>query len=339
MKHPPLVLLIIAAAVVAPCGSAATSATAPQDEPSAGVYRNPVVRYSLPDPSVMLAADGYFYLYATEDIRNMPIHRSKNLVDWEFVGTAFTDSTRPTFEPKGGLWAPDINYIDGRYVLYYAMSRWGCLGLCGIGVAVADAPEGPFTDRGALFVSNEIGVDNSIDAFYMEDDGGTPYLFWGSFYGIYAIALAADGLSLREGAEKQAVAGSIYEGVYIHKKNGYYYMLASTGTCCEGLTSTYTTVVGRSEHLFGPYVDRQGRPMLENYHETLLRGNDRFVGTGHNSEIVQDAAGHDWILYHAFDTTHEKGRRMLMLDRVVWRDGWPAINDGSPSIEAPAPLF
>ena len=73
-------------------------------EDPAKTYKNPVVNYSLPDPSVIRAEDGYFYLYATEDIRNLPIHRSKDLIKWESVGTAFTDETRPTFEPKGNLW-------------------------------------------------------------------------------------------------------------------------------------------------------------------------------------------------------------------------------------------
>ena len=108
-----------------------------------------------------------FYLYATEDIHNIPIYKSPDLVNWTFVGTAFTDATRPTFEPKAGLWAPDINHIDGKYVLYYAMSRWGGEHTCGIGCAVADSPAGPFTDQGKLFRSNEIGVQNSIDPFYI----------------------------------------------------------------------------------------------------------------------------------------------------------------------------
>ena len=77
-----------------------------------GTYSNPVINYSLPDPSIIEGEDGYFYLYATENIRNLPIHRSKDLVHWNFVGTAFTDKTRPAFEPKGGLWAPDINKIE-----------------------------------------------------------------------------------------------------------------------------------------------------------------------------------------------------------------------------------
>src|SRR5690606_40600222 len=70
------------------------------------LYSNPVVAQSLPDPTLIKAEDGIFYLYATEDIRNTPIMKSSDLVNWELVGTAFTDATRPTFEPNGGLWAP-----------------------------------------------------------------------------------------------------------------------------------------------------------------------------------------------------------------------------------------
>lgn len=65
-------------------------------------YRNPVINYSLPDPTVIKGEDDYFYLYATENIRNVPIHRSKDLINWEFLETAFTDETRPNFEPERG---------------------------------------------------------------------------------------------------------------------------------------------------------------------------------------------------------------------------------------------
>ena len=300
-------------------------------------YINPVVNYSLPDPTIIKADDGYFYLYATEDIRNTPIHKSKDLVKWEFVGTAFTDQTRPIFEPKGGLWAPDINYINGKYVLYYSMSVWGGEWTCGIGVATADKPEGPFTDHGKLFRSNEIDVQNSIDQFYIEENG-KKHLFWGSFRGIYAIELSDDGLSLKPGAEKQQIAGTAYEGVYIHKRNGFYYMFASIGSCCEGLNSTYTTVVGRSNNLFGPYLDKSGKSMMENHHEIIIHKNDKFVGTGHNSEIVQDDKGQDWILYHAVSVDKPKGR-VLMLDQVKWKNDWPYVEGNSPSLKAKRPAF
>lgn len=304
---------------------------------SNGTYHNPVINYSLPDPTIIEANDGYFYLYATEDIRHLPIHRSRDLVNWELTGTAFTKETRPSFEPKGGLWAPDINFINGKYVLYYSMSVWGGEWTCGIGIATADKPEGPFSDQGKLFRSNEIDVQNSIDPFYIEEEG-KKWLFWGSFRGIYAIELSDDGLSLKPGAEKRRVAGTAYEGVYIHKRNGYYYMFASIGSCCEGLNSTYTTVVGRSDNLFGPYLDKQGQSMMDNHHEIFIRKNEKFVGTGHNSEIVQDKKGQDWIFYHAVSVDNPRGR-VLVMDQVRWKNDWPYIEGDSPSLEAEKPVF
>jgi arabinan endo-1,5-alpha-L-arabinosidase len=301
------------------------------------IYNNPVVQYSLPDPTVIRAADGFFYLYATENIRNTPIHKSADLVNWKLIGTAFSDSTRPSFEPKGGIWAPDINIINGRYVMYYSMSVWGGEMTCGIGAAVSDKPEGPFTDTGKLFRSNEIGVQNSIDPFYIED-GGKKYLFWGSFHGIYAIELSDDGLTVKNGAGKRLVAGTAYEGTYILKKDGYFYLFASIGSCCEGIKSTYKTVVGRSENLFGPYLNEEGKSMNDNQHEILIKGNTRFVGTGHNSEIVTDKNGKTWVLYHAVDINNPRGR-VLMLDEVEWKDNWPFVQESTPSLSHIRPSF
>ncbi|MFV0332418.1 MAG: family 43 glycosylhydrolase [Dysgonomonas sp.] len=301
-------------------------------------YSNPVINKSLPDPTIIKAQDGYFYLYATENVRNTPIYKSKNLVDWTFVGTAFTDVTRPTFEPKGGLWAPDIEYINGQYVLYYSMSVWGGEWTCGIGVAVASKPEGPFVDKGMLFRSNEIGAQNSIDQFYIEENG-SKYLFWGSFRGIYAIELSEDGLSLKEGAEKKQIAGTAFEGTYIHKRGNYYYFFASIGTCCEGVNSTYQLVVGRSQSLFGPYFDKTGKNMMDNGYSLVIGSNSRFVGNGHCSEIVQDDNGNDWIFYHGIDTKNPRGR-VLMLDQIKWdKEGWPYVENLEPSLSSPRPNF
>jgi arabinan endo-1,5-alpha-L-arabinosidase len=301
------------------------------------VYRNPVVPKSLPDPSVIKAADGLFYLYATEDIRNTPIYKSNDLVNWQFAGTAFTDETRPGFEPKGGLWAPDINYINGKYVLYYSMSVWGGEWTCGIGVASGVSPQGPFTDHGKLFRSNEIEVQNSIDPFYIEEDG-KHYLFWGSFRGIYAIELTDDGLALKPGAAKQQIAGTAYEGVTIYKKDKWYYLFASIGSCCEGINSTYTAVAGRSKNLFGPYTNKSGRSMATNQHEIIIHGNDRFLGTGHTSELVEDDDGNTWVLYHAVDKNNPQGR-VLMLDQIQWQNDWPFIEGNTSSKEWKLPEF
>lgn len=304
---------------------------------SQDTYNNPVINCSLPDPTIIKGTDSYFYLYATENIKNVPIYRSKDLVHWDFVGTAFTDEPRPTFEPEGRIWAPDINEIGDKYVMYYSMSTWGGEWTCGIGIAVADKPEGPFKDFGKLFRSNEINIQNCIDPFYI-DDNGKKYLFWGSFHGIYGTELTGDGLSLRKDAPIVQIAGNAYEGTYIHKRGGYYYLFASIGRCCEGLNSTYTTVVGRSKNLFGPYLDKAGQSMLDNHHEILIQKNEAFVGTGHNSELVSDKKGADWMFYHAVSVANPEGR-VLMMDWVRWRKGWPYVENSTPSLEAPVPSF
>lgn len=302
-------------------------------------FVNPVIRRSLPDPTIIRDKDGVFYLYATEDIRNLPIYRSENLVDWQYTGTAFTPETRPDFEPKGGLWAPDIEYVGGKYVLYYAMSRWGGEETCGIGRAIADKPEGPFRDKGKFFTSNEIGVRNSIDPSFIRENNEN-YLLWGSFRGIYAIGLSNNGLSLKKGDKPRQIAGTAYEAAYIHKKDGFYYLICSIGSCCAKEKSTYTLTVGRSKDLMGPYVDKDGRPMLENFHEILLHGNTCFVGTGHNAEIVTDDNGADWLLYHAYMREDTQKGRVLMMDRIYWEDGWPKVENDSPCVTfQKAPYF
>ena len=97
-------------------------------------------------------------------------------------------------------------------------------------------------------------------------------------------------------------------------------------------------MVGRSVNLMGPYLDKSGNRLSENHHEILIRGNDRFAGTGHNAEIVTDRTGQTWILYHAVDKNNPKGR-MLMLDEVKWKDHWPYVENNSPSAEYKRPFF
>lgn len=301
-------------------------------------YDNPVIRSIAADPSV-IKNNGIFYLYSTESgsFPNIPIFKSIDLVNWYFAGTAFSDNTRPTsFE--GNLWAPDINIIGGKFVLYYSMSKWGGEWECGIGVAVADSPKGPFVDVGKLFNSREINVQNSIDPFFISDRGHN-YLFWGSHHGIYGIQLTEDGLAVSDGAKAKQIAGVGGEGSYIHKRGQFYYLFLSYGSCCNGLSSTYTVLVGRSQSLFGPYVDRNGRSLLEGGGTVLLKGNDYVAGPGHNAEIITDEKGEDWLLYHGYLRSNPELNRLIFLDHITWMDEWPVMREGAPSRTSVIPAF
>ncbi|MGC3978481.1 MAG: family 43 glycosylhydrolase [Paludibacteraceae bacterium] len=303
------------------------------------VYSNPIYNH-IADPTVIKANDGYFYAYATENAGLVPIIKSKDLVSWSACGSVFNTGTYPTFN-TGNVWAPDINYFNGKYVLYFSMSTWGGTWAAGIGVSTADKPEGPFSIGKKMFISSEINVENSIDPCFVEANG-KKYLFWGSFKGIYTVELEDDGLSVKSGAEKILIAGTAFEGTYIYRRGDYYYLFASIGSCCNGLSSTYKTVVGRSKNLFGPYLNKKGNSMNNNAYEIVIKGNDNFVGTGHNSEILTDDDGNDWILFHAYDAKYPDEGRKLMLEKITWTDdGWPTVNDGKnvPRVSATKPYF
>ncbi len=308
-------------------------------------YTNPVYNSDYPDPSVQRAQDGYFYSYAT----GCRGRKSKDLVSWTNLSNVISRPTwnDSTYVDENGnkktdyysFWACDVNYVDNKYLMYYACALWGNGTRTGIGVATGDRPD-KFTDKGRLFRSTEIGVHNSIDPCYIEE-GDKKYLVWGSFHDIYISELTDDGLQIKNFKKKTKIAGGAFEGVMIHKRENYYYMFASVGSCCEGVNSTYRTVVGRAKKLTGPYVNKQGGTMFDNNYTTIIKGNDRWKGTGHNSEIITDDAGQDWLLYHAYDAKDDSKGRVMLLDKINWtRDGWPEVNDGTPTTtEQDAPIF
>ncbi|MCP8967959.1 family 43 glycosylhydrolase [Ectobacillus ponti] len=354
MKKKTIILTAAAAILAASAAFGMTWLQKPKETaatPKFGEYQNPVFEPVFADPSVIKGEDGYYYAYGTEDDWGdghgphvVPILRSKNLVDWKFHRDAF--EVKPGWkEGGGGLWAPDISkHKDGKYYMYYSVSIWGDPNPA-IGVATADSPGGPFTDQGQLFTSDSIGVDNSIDPQFFQDDDGKSYLFWGSFHGIYGIELSADGL--KTVGEKFQVADTQYEAPYVIKRDGKYYFFGSAGSCCDGENSTYHVNVGRSDSIKEPFKDAKGVSLLQGGGTTVLAFNEKkgkngkqFVGPGHNA-IVTDAAGKDWILYHAIDADDPRllngaTRRPLLIDAITWEKGWPTVKGKEPG-NGPAP--
>lgn len=237
-------------------------------------YSNPVIRRDCPDPTILddRARSGYFYVYSTQsrrdstataskdassdnpdDIVNLPVYRSKNLVNWEFVADGFPEN-RPEWVKDSRIWAPDINYSEGQYLLYYALGAWAQIFREGSGAAVAESPCGPFRDMGEVVSFKSTGVTNSIDPALFTDEDGRKYLFWGSLgpgSGIWIIELDGSGLKPAGDAKKKRLSASNMEGAYVFKRDGWYYLFASKGSCCNHEKSTYRLVVARSRNIFG----------------------------------------------------------------------------------------
>lgn len=309
-------------------------------------FRNPVFEPILADPTVIKASDGWFYAYGTQDdwgdgkgSRLVSVVRSRDLTQWTYLRNAF--DTKPSWKASGGIWAPDIALVNGKYHLYYAFSTWGDANP-GIGLAVSDSPAGPFHDLGKLFLSSEVNVPNSIDPFYFENKG-RKYLFWGSYsnapsQGTYGVELSSDGKTIPELSSRFKVAAGDFEAVAIFKRDGYFYFFGSKGGCCDGEKSNNHLRMGRSKALLGPYIDKEGRALTERgAGSLLLQGNEVYAGPGHNARIVTDNEGTDWMLYHAIDkkrpyVSSKANRRVLMLDKISWNDGWPEIKGEVPGV-------
>lgn len=319
-----------------------------------GLYYNPVFEPAFADPAVIQDQNGMYYAYATQDnwrdgqgSRYMAMIRSSNLVDWEYIGNVFED-VPSWIETAGFLWAPDIVHYKDKYHLYYSLVTLGDPWERGIGLATAEKPDGQFEDQGVVIHSREIGVNDSIDPHFVYADG-TPYMVWGSYIdGIYIIQLSEDGTE--PVGEKTPIAGAIpgedgtvYEGAFIVERNEHFYLFVSTGGCCSGAASGYHVDVGRSESLMGPYVNKQGKNLLDHPGTLVLEGNDAFVGPGHNSTITDDS-GQDWIIYHAYEHPNyyiedQTLRRTLMIDPLKWKDGWPTVKGKEPSSTQRRPVI
>src|SRR5205807_10054238 len=142
---------------------------------------------SCPDPSIIhgqTAGDSFWYMYCTNEIfhDNLPLHllpisRSRDLVNWTYVGDVF-QQTPPWVASGGGLWAPDIQYFNGTYHLYYAVSN-STLGGSAIFVATSDNPIGPWRATNVPVIPP--GLRTTIDPAIVQDDSGRRYIFYGTF--------------------------------------------------------------------------------------------------------------------------------------------------------------
>jgi hypothetical protein len=186
----------------------------------------------------------------------------------------------------------------------------------------------------------------TFDPSAVTDTDGSQWLFYGSYYGgIFTQQLSDDGTQVVGDAVRVAIDNK-FEGAYVVRKGGYWYLFASTANCCAGPTTGYSVQVGRSRDLRGPYVDREGVALTASRAggtPALVQNGNRWIGSGHNA-IVTDLSGQDWIVYHAIDRsvpylvgTDGINRRPMLLDRLDWQGGWPTTRAGAGPSAGPQP--
>ena len=281
------------------------------------------------DPSMIRAEDQYLIFHTGEGI---PIKRSSDMREWHAAGTVFEAMPDWVVERFGDIqeiWAPDISYSNGTYYLYYSVSAvFGENNSC-IAVATATDPlQGPWTDHGPVVCSTASDMWNAIDPNFIRDESGTPWLVFGSYWsGIKMMALSTQGTATEGSLLSISSRGSLVATAapFIIRRNEYYYHFVSFGQCCAGLESTHNIRVGRSEHITGPYIDKDGVEMMSGGGSPIMPADDeRWKGPGHNA--VFEDNGQFYNVYHAYDAEND-GQPTLRISELFFnRNDWPIIH-------------
>ena len=284
------------------------------------------------DPSTIIQSDGTYWLFATGGgIRSW---QSRDLRQWVPGPRVLEDVPAWTrkYLRDDRLWAPDIiRGRDGRYFLYYSASSWGkntsAIGLISRSTLDPSQKE-PWRDDGAVIASSAKDNFNAIDPAVTFDADGRLWMSFGSYWsGIKLIELDRQtGRRIASDSAIHALAShKQIEAPYIHRRGDKYYLFVNFGLCCRGVNSTYEVRVGRSVSLTGPYLDRDGKGMLQGGGTLVLGSSGTFIGPGHAGIFADDRG--EWFSCHFYDATND-GRPALSVRPLHWsNDGWPIIGE------------
>jgi xylan 1,4-beta-xylosidase len=309
MIKKPALTLILALLAIAPVLISAEADSKHSNTLKPATYRNPLLpEREMADPDV-IRVNGDYYLYATTDSKGYEVFVSKDLVHWELRGRAFDD-------PRQGAWAPDVFYNsrgDGKCYLYYTDNSTN--GQHGpfhkeVGVAVAESPLGPFSDKAVL-------CQSAIDAHLFQDDDGSLFLYYVDLDGGFKImSQPMPNPVMKKGKPTVVIEptepwemsnGHVTEGPFMLKRKGVYYLMYS-GTGADSPNYGIGYVTAKSP--LGPFVKYAGNPIVH-------RG-DKVIGPGHHC-VIEGPDHKLWLVYHQKWEPNQSYHRFLAID-PLWFD-------------------
>jgi len=267
------------------------------------------------DPSTIMECDGKYYTFGTG---------GGGLISedgWNWFGGAV--------RPGGGA-APDAIKIGDRYLVAYSATGGG-LGGGHAGRVLTmwnktldpNSPDFGYTE--AIEVAHsEMDEDcDAIDAgLFMDPTTGRLYCTYGTYFGfIRMVELDPKTGAKVEGTVDPNIAIDC-EATTIIYRDGWYYLLGTHGTCCDGVNSTYNIVVGRSKNVTGPFLDNMGRDMVAGGGKMVIDGDDRQFGAGHFGRYIEDE-GIEKMSFHWEADLDRSARSVLAIRPILWVNGWP----------------
>lgn len=282
------------------------------------------------DPSTIVKCDGKYYTFGTG--------RGGLISDdgWTWRSGAV--------RPGGGA-APDAIKIGDRYLVAYSATGGG-LGGGHAGQVLTmwnktldpDSPDFKFTEPVEVARSLDDEDCDAIDAgLLLDPTTGRLWLSYGTYFGFIRIVELDPATGKRvEGNEPVDVAIDC-EATDLIYRDGWYYLLGTHGTCCDGPNSTYNIVVGRSRNVTGPYLDNIGRDMLKGGGKMVIAAGDRNTGPGHFGRYIEDD-GVEKMSFHYEADFDRGGRSVLAIRPLLWKNDWPVagelLKEGTYEIES-----
>ena len=271
------------------------------------------------DPSTIMYCDGKYYTFGTG---------GGGLIS-EDGWTWNQGAVRP-----GRGAAPDAIKIGDRYLIAYS-STGGGLGGGHAGTVLTmwnktldpNSPDFQYTEP---VVVAESLVDEDCDAIdaglLLDPVTGRLWLSYGTYFGFIRLVELDPQTGKRvEGNEPVNIAIDC-EATTMMYRNGWYYLLGTHGTCCDGMNSTYNIVVGRSRSVTGPYLDNMGRDMLRGGGKMVLAAHGRVTGPGHFGRYIEED-GVEKMSCHFEADLDRSGRSVLGIRPLLWVNDWPKAGE------------
>ena len=267
------------------------------------------------DPSNIMECDGKYYTFGTGGGGLI----SEDGWNW------YSGAVRP-----GGGAAPDALKIGDRYLIAYSATGGG-LGGGHAGRVLTmwnktldpNSPDFAYTEAIEVAASLNDEDCDAIDAgLFLDPTTGRLYCTYGTYFGfIRMVELDPKTGAKVEGTVDPNIAIDC-EATTIIYRNGWYYLLGTHGTCCDGVNSTYNIVVGRSRNVTGPFLDNMGRDMIAGGGKMVIDGEDRQFGAGHFGRYIEDE-GVEKMSFHWEADLDRSGRSVLAIRPIVWVNDWP----------------
>jgi hypothetical protein len=307
-----VVTVVLQAALV--LGAPGVPALAAVPDQTTAKSGNPFVAGWYADPDVAVYGDRYFVFPTSSrpygEQTYLDAFSSTDLVNWTKHPNVLT--TAAVTWARYAVWAPAPIQRHGRYYLYFAANDiQSNAALGGIGVAVADRPEGPYTDAiGRPLIASFVNGAQPIDQDVFIDDGQA-YIFYGGWGHANVAKLNDDMTSLgqfSDGSTYREITPSGYvEGPQMFKRNGKYYLMWSEG----GWTGPdYSVAYAMADSPTGPF---------QRLDKVLAQDSAVARGAGHNSVINIPGTDVWYIVYHRRPLSETDGNaRQLAYDRMYF---------------------